>query len=1020
MARKFKFVSPGIFLREIDDSRLPRTPEAVGPVVVGRTRKGPSLVPVKVDSFAEFVELFGTPVPGGNTDGDVWRNGNVSSPTYAAFAAQAWLANNGPLTVVRLAGAEHQDAGAAGQAGWKTTNTPNSSSLENGGAYGLFVWNDGLTHASGTLTGDNPAGRADNTAVSGGQHVQFLGTGTLAAVWYLQEGAITLSGNLYSTSSVEHVTTPQTSACGALIKSRVDDTTGGEWKVQVRNVSGTVIDTQTFTFQRDSSDFVRKVFNTSPVVASSRGDYIDATSAKTYWLGETYESTVLRLTSLGASQKAVGTILALKNATADGSVFTDGVTRAETGWFIGQDLGAATGSYSPFNQQKLFKFKALPAGGDWDQQNIKVSITDLVYSNNEEADPYGSFTLLIRDAKDTDAEPNILEAFTGVNLNPNSPNFIARKVGDKDMVWDDVKRVYRTLGNYDNLSNYVTIEMNTDVENGNTKAALLPFGFYGPPRYKSATLVTNATGTTAAGYNPSKLTFITAGSQSIPFAEHSASYTGSNPPTPWIWDAQWAGCGLNDTPPANRTFGSASALPLKFPSLEGFLRQSASAGRRLGDIKDAYFGIQTDIAQGGSDLFDKEYLDLVRRKPTSVSTFGTTAGTTETSFIFTLDNVVGTGSFSNLRDAIYTSGSRVLGTSITAVSASNGGYKELIDAGVDRFTSPMFGGTQGVDITEMDPFNNVLLEGGTETTSYEYNSIKRAIDSVADAERVEMNLMALPGVETPSLTQHMINVCEGRGDSLAIIDIENGYTPRAESNASLANRVGDVTQAINSVKTRKINSSYGCAYYPWVQIVDSENDARLWVPPSIAALGTFASSERSTALWFAPAGFNRGGLTQGSAGINVNAVDGQLTSKDRDNLYAVNVNPIASFPAEGIVIFGQKTLQATPSALDRINVRRLLIYVKREISTIAATTLFEPNIDVTWGNFSSRAVAFLDSVKVGGGLTDFRVVLDESTTTPDLVDRNIMYAQVLLKPARAIEFIAVDFVIKRTGASFDD
>ena len=100
--------------------------------------------------------------------------------------------------------------------------------------------------------------------------------------------------------------------------------------------------------------------------------------------------------------------------------------------------------------------------------------------------------------------------------------------------------------------------------------------------------------------------------------------------------------------------------------------------------------------------------------------------------------------------------------------------------------------------------------------------------------------------------------------------------------------------------------------------------------------------------------------------------------------------------------------------------RRLLIYVKREISTIAATTLFEPNIDVTWGNFSSRAVAFLDSVKVGGGLTDFRVVLDESTTTPDLVDRNIMYAQVLLKPARAIEFIAVDFVIKRTGASFDD
>ena len=145
-----------------------------------------------------------------------------------------------------------------------------------------------------------------------------------------------------------------------------------------------------------------------------------------------------------------------------------------------------------------------------------------------------------------------------------------------------------------------------------------------------------------------------------------------------------------------------------------------------------------------------------------------------------------------------------------------------------------------------------------------------------------------------------------------------------------------------------------------------------------------------------------------------------MTSKDRDKLYAVNVNPIASFPAEGIVIFGQKTLQATPSALDRINVRRLLIYIKREISAIAATTLFEQNIDSTWNNFSSRAETFLESVKVGGGLTDFRVVLDDSTTTPDLIDRNILYAQVLLKPARAIEFIAVDFVIKRSGASFDD
>ena len=137
-------------------------------------------------------------------------------------------------------------------------------------------------------------------------------------------------------------------------------------------------------------------------------------------------------------------------------------------------------------------------------------------------------------------------------------------------------------------------------------------------------------------------------------------------------------------------------------------------------------------------------------------------------------------------------------------------------------------------------------------------------------------------------------------------------------------------------------------------------------------------------------------------------------------MYEANINPIASFPAEGLVVFGQKTLQLTPSALDRINVRRLLIYIKKEISRMAATTLFEQNVVSTWTKFKNQAVTFLNTIKAAQGLTDFRVVLDETTTTPELVDRNIMYAKVFLKPARAIEFIALDFVITDTGASFDD
>ena len=164
--------------------------------------------------------------------------------------------------------------------------------------------------------------------------------------------------------------------------------------------------------------------------------------------------------------------------------------------------------------------------------------------------------------------------------------------------------------------------------------------------------------------------------------------------------------------------------------------------------------------------------------------------------------------------------------------------------------------------------------------------------------------------------------------------------------------------------------------------------------PSIVALGTFSSAQKNSELWFAPAGFTRGGLTEGSAGLPVLQTRQRLTSKDRDDLYEANINPIATFPAEGIVIFGQKTLQITPSALDRVNVRRLMIYVKKEISRMAATILFDQNVQATWDRFLNKVNPFLRSVQSRLGLTDFKVVLDSSTTTPELIDRNVLYAKI--------------------------
>ena len=323
----------------------------------------------------------------------------------------------------------------------------------------------------------------------------------------------------------------------------------------------------------------------------------------------------------------------------------------------------------------------------------------------------------------------------------------------------------------------------------------------------------------------------------------------------------------------------------------------------------------------------------------------------------------------------------------------------------------------------MEPFRNTRLDDGSannELDNYAFNTVKRAVDTCADPEFVEYNLMIAPGITNEKLTQHMVNVCEDRGDALAIIDPKGGYVAKSENTDSEVNRRGSVSSVVNNMRDRGLSTSYGCAYYPWVRIQDTLSSQTIWMPPSVVALGTFASSQRKSELWFAPAGFNRGGLTEGSAGLPVVGVRERLTSADRDDLYSANINPIATFPSEGIVIFGQKTLQMQRSSLDRINVRRLMIFLKKEVSRLATRVLFDQNVEATWNRFKALVDPFLASVKARFGITEYRLVLDESTTTPDLIDQNVLYAKILLKPARSIEFIAIDFVIANTGASFDD
>ncbi len=1036
--RKFKFVSPGIFLREIDNSQLPAIAPEVGPVFIGRARKGPANRPYTVQSFSEFVDVFGDPVAGGS-GGDYFREGNIAGPTYGAYATQAYLdAQVGPVTYVRMLGESNpdNDGTANAVAGWNTNQEFSGDQdldvrRQKGGAYGLFV------HASSSAISSTRRGTM---------------TGSLAAIFYCNSGSsIVLSGG--APAATADVAEVNVSGAATVIAS---DSTMNFTAMVMNDLGDELLKTE-FNFNRNSDKYIRKVFNTNPTTVNSdiTNTAILSEGEPRYWLGETYESYLFE--KLGTDTgKVFGFIAAINSGSttftsAGSNQWADRQTsyiNPRTGWFFSQDLvsvgGAGRSTYDARNMTKLFRFHGRD-GGEYIQENYKISIQDIKSSPND-FDTYGSFTVVIRAASDSDAKPVIIERFSECNLNPQSQNYVARKIGDRYVEWDYNDGRMREYGEFANLSEIVRIEMNPDINGIDSR--LLPFGVFGPPR-PPGFMVLSGSSQGEAGNGPTRnvvpllgdawQTLLVTGSVEQASASYSYVEGTGSVAIPFIRDS--LGSDVAETQfmeiqthvlGASWAAGNQHTASLYYPST---LTRLSSSDHGSSSPTEAFWGLQTNYWTSGrtSTVFDRGYRDYLRGLPLAEdSRFGSLTGAptnNQYSWIFTLDDIVVPDGkvgksywMSGSRSGVSKENAVSVGDSVTSAS-----YQAVIDAGLAKFTSPLFGGFDGFDITEKEPLRDGFLTDTTTTqtsiNNYGFNTVEKAINTVKDPEFVEMNMLSVPGIVNENLTQKVLNICEDRGDALGVIDLRGVYLPFTENSNDFKSRVNatSLDGVITALRDRAINSSYGCTYFPWVQIRDSITGQFLWAPPSVAAVGTMASSERASEVWFAPAGFNRGGLSNGgAAGIPVTAVTQKLTSDERDKLYEANINPIATFPSEGIVIFGQKTLQVTPSALDRINVRRLMIFIKKEISRIASGILFDQNVPATWARFTNQAEPLLASVKARMGLTEFRVVLDETTTTPDLVDRNILYAKIFLKPARAIEFIAIDFNITRTGAAFTD
>ena len=684
-----------------------------------------------------------------------------------------------------------------------------------------------------------------------------------------------------------------------------------------------------FEFSLDSSSpkYIENVFGTDPTAVSTTIQLNPA------YLYTTFADTIKKIANNSTSYR-VG-ISAVPSGIFSGSKalnFTDansfnpangdsnfGLTSAYTPFIVSQKVASVNGITSRY---ELFKAHTLSDGTNTNKK-YKIEINDVKLAGTVAGTDWGTFTLSVRDYNDTTKRPKYLETFTNLTLDPDSSNFIARRIGDRYNYISYSGKIVE-FGTYANVSKNIRIEMTS----GDYPVTVVPYGF-------------NPYDAPVAGDLDNVITTMKYSRASL-YGTQLGKY-----PSGIVFDA----------------------IPITDAELVA-LYPTASVGVETYNDNIQYFAPVPSGATNGNNVG------------------------------FALDDVIvgsGTGS--------------ILAASLNGSIPSTPTASETTYVKLRKFVLGFQGGFDGQSPTIPINVGSSIIPGNTQgldcTTISSAGSVayKQCIGALGNADEFDINLIALPGIFNQHhsyVTTLTIDMCEARGDCFYIMD--NVTFPSTNQS------IGLIDAAISNVST--IDSNYVGTYYPWVKILDTNTNKIISVPPSVVLPAVYAANDKASAEWFAPAGLNRGGITQA-----VQTLD-RLTHSERDTLYEGRVNPIAAFPGQGICVWGQKTLQIQSSALDRINVRRLLINLKKYIASTSKYLVFEQNVAATRNRFLSIVNPYLENVQQRSGLYAFQVKMDETNNTPDIVDRNILYGQIYLQPTKTAEFIVLDFNLLPTGATF--
>jgi len=577
-------------------------------------------------------------------------------------------------------------------------------------------------------------------------------------------------------------------------------------------------------------------------------------------------------------------------------VFTQDIQHASTPWIQSQLISG--------ERHDLFRFHTIGDGTNYNKE-YKIGIFGVKAAGTNNSTDYSTFSVAVRGYSDTDKRPVILETYNNVNLDPASPNYIKKVIGDRNLVIDANGKQTEN-GDYVNRSKFIRVETKAE---GTFPVTAGPFGH---GKYLSPISGSDS---------------ITPG---VIFSTGSKDNTSSN-------GVKYSGIDLETTTIKTDNAHFLSPIP-------------TGAGNGLNTVF-AFDGTVT--IDGGTHSFGFE---LTGSDSTDV----------------------------NKRQFVV-------------------GFQEGFD-GVSPTTEVALAGSSA-------NFGSGNTQGFNCSTSTSSGSVAyvKAINSVSNPDDFDINLVSVPGIvrrHHSYVFDKVVDMVEAREDAFFIGDVVGVTYNSGTGQVS----TDSISQAVE--QAGNLDSNYVGTYYPWVKTIDSRTNRLTAVPPSVLMPGIYAANDAVAAEWFAPAGLNRGGIVGAVSVLN------RLTHAERDTLYEGKVNPIAAFPGEGIVAFGQKTLQDRASALDRINVRRLLIKVKKYIASTSRYLVFEQNTAQTRGRFLNTVNPYLEGIQQRQGLYAFRVVMDETNNTPDVIDRNILAGQIFLQPTKTAEFIVLDFNILPTGASF--